>query len=162
MVTYAEGFALENESLGPNGRPTLGAAFEVFRAQWESGERDRELALHLMFLAWYLYLEPSHLTGLDEARNPVGGLAAVFNAAHDWLLPTGADTEDVEALYVVGLAARLCPWALGEASLWTARSEAYRARYRQLVPDGISPAVFQGRGAYGDYFAGQARVAGGY
>lgn len=162
MVISTEGLALENENVGPNGRPTLGAAFEVFRTQWASGERDRELALHLMFLAWYLYLEPSHLTGLDEARTPIEDLAAVFNAAHDWLLPTGAETEDVEALYVAGLAAQLCPWALGETSLWIARSKAYRARYRQLMPNGISPAVFQDRGAYGDYFASQARVAGGY
>lgn len=76
--------------------------------------------------------------------------------------PDAPRVEDVEALYVAGLAARLCPWALGEASLWIARSEAYRDRYRQLMPDGISPAAFQGRGAYGDYLAGQARVAGGY
>jgi hypothetical protein len=162
MAISAHGLALENESVGAKGRPTLGAAFEVFRGQWDSGERDRELALHLMFLAWYLYLEPPHLTGLDEARVPINSLAAVFNAAHDWLLPIGVDTEDVEALYVAGLAARLCPWALGEVSLWTARSEAYRARYRLLAPGGISPAVFEGRGAFGDYFAGQARVAGGY
>ena len=162
MAICAEGLALENENIGPNQRPTLGAAFERFRAQWESGERDRELALHLMFLAWYLYLEPCHLTGLDEAAVSLDDLTAVFNAAHDWLLPTGADTEDVEALYVAGLAARLCPWALGEASLWIARSEAYRVRCRELVPDGISPAVFEGRGAYGDYFASQARVTGGY
>jgi hypothetical protein len=157
-----EGLALEDESVGPHGKPTLGAAFEVFRAQWESGERDRELALHLLFLAWYLCLEPPHLTGLDEASVPAGDLAALCTAAHDWLLPTGADTQDAEALYVAGLAAQLCPWAFGEPSLWIARSEAYRVRYRQLLPDGISPAVFEGRGAYGDYFADQARVAGGY
>jgi hypothetical protein len=162
MAISEDGLALENESVGPHGRPTLGAAFEVFRGQWESGERDRELALHLMFLAWYLNVEPPHLTGLDEARVPIDSLAAVFNAAHDWLLPTGTDTDDVEALYVAGLAARLFPWALGEALLWAAKSEVYRTRYRQLAPSGISPAVFEGRGAYGDYFAGQARVAGGY
>jgi hypothetical protein len=162
MAIGADGLVLENENVGPHGRPTLGAAFDVFRGQWESGERDRELALHLMFLAWYLCVEPSHLTGLDEARISSDSLAAVFNAAHDWLLPTGADTDDVEALYVAGLAARMFPWVLGEESLWTARSEAYRVRYRRLAPDGISPAVFEGRGAYGEYYAGQARVAGGY
>jgi hypothetical protein len=86
----------------------------------------------------------------------------VFQAAHDWLLPRGADSDDVEALYVAGLAAALCPWALGEPSLWEARSEVYRARYRQLLPEGISPAVFEGRGAYGEYFASQARVIGGH
>lgn len=162
MAICAEGLELESQALGPNGKPTLGPAFEAFRAQWDSGERDRELALHLMFLAWYLYVEPPHLTGLDQARIPAGSLAAVFNAAHDWLLPTGADTADAEALYAAGLAAQLCPWALGEPSLWIARSQAYRARYRQLAPQGIAPAVFDGRGAYGEYFASQTRVIGGY
>jgi len=162
MAISAAGMDLEHRNVGPHGAPTLGPAFEVFRGQWESGERDRELALHLLFLAWYLYIEPAHLTGLDEARIPTDSLAAVFHAAHDWLLPTGEDTEDAEALYVAGLAAHLVPWALGDTSLWTARSEAYRVRYRQLAPDGLSPAIFEGRGAYGDYYAGQARVAGGY
>jgi hypothetical protein len=162
MVSYARGLALENASLGPQGRPTLGAALEVFHAQWAAGERDRELALHLMFLAWYLYVEPAHLTGLDEAKISADDLTAVFNAAHDWLLPAGAETDDAEALYVAGLAARLCPWALGEPSHWTARSEVYRVRYRQLLPGGISSTIFEGRGAYGAYFAGQARVVGGY
>lgn len=140
MTICIEGLALENEAIGPNGRPTIGGALDVFRTQWDAGERDRELALHLMFLAWYLSVEPPHLTGLDEVRTPVSSLASVFNAAHDRLLPTGTDTDDVEALYVAGLAAPLCPWVLGETSLWIARSEAYRVRYRQLMPGGISPA----------------------
>lgn len=162
MAISAAGMALENENVGPNGKPTLGAAFEVFHAQWKSGERDRELALHLMFLAWYLFIEPSHLTGLEDGRIPDDSLAAVFNTAHDWLLPTGADTDDIEALYTAGLPARMFPWALGDHSLWTKRSEVYRVRYRQLAPGGISPAVFEGRGAYGEYFADQASVVGGY
>jgi len=162
MVISADGLALENEFVKPNGQPTLGAAFEAFHGQWKSGQRDRELALHLMFLAWYLCIEPPRLTGLDEARISDDSLIAVFNAAHDWLLPHGSDTDDIEVLYVVGLPARMFPWALGDESLWTARSEAYRVRYRQLAPDGISPAVFEGRGAYGTYFADQARVVGGY
>lgn len=60
-------------------------------------------------------------------------------------------------------AAGMFLWPLAdEARLWIARSETYRTRYRQLAPDGIDPAVFDGRGAYGDYFGGQARVVGGY
>jgi hypothetical protein len=162
MAISAEGLALEDLHVGPRGKPTLGPAFELFRTQWQSGERDRELALHLMFLAWYLCIEPPFLTGLDTASNSDGELASMFNAVHDWLLPAGADTHDAEALFVAGLAARLVPWVLGDEPSWTARSEAYRTRYRQLVPDGLSPAVFEGRSAYGEYFAGQARVIGGY
>jgi hypothetical protein len=162
MSISAKAMELENQSIGANGAPTLGAAYEVLREQWESGERDRELALHLMFLAWYLVVEPPHLTGLDETRTPSNSLVGIFNAVHDWLLPTGTDTNDAEALYVVGLPASMFPWVLGDHDLWTARSEAYRIRYRQLAPDGIEPAVFDSRGAYGDYFESHARVVVGY
>jgi hypothetical protein len=34
--------------------------------------------------------------------------------------------------------------------------------YRKLEPEGIRPETFAARGFYGDYFAGQARVKGGY
>ena len=162
MAISAEVMHLENESLGPRGAPTLGAAFELLREAWERGDRDRELALHLMFLAWYLAIEPPHLTGLDEARRSEGELPAMFNEAHDWLLPSGVATQDAEALYAAGLPAHMFAWALGDERLWTIRSDAYRHRYRELAPDGIPPEVFEGRGAYGDYYAGQARVPGGY
>jgi hypothetical protein len=54
------------------------------------------------------------------------------------------------------------PWVLGDERTWSARSESYRARYRQLAPDGIATSVFDGRGAYGDYYGQQAQVPGGY
>src|SRR5687767_6482579 len=62
----AAAMELEKQSLGAQGAPTLGRAYELLRDQWKSGERERELALHLMFLAWYLMMEPPFLTGLDE------------------------------------------------------------------------------------------------
>ena len=64
----------------------------------------------------------------------------------------------------MGLMAHLVPWLLGADGVdeWTARSEAYRRRYRQLMPSGIDPKVFAGRGAYGEYFGGQAAVKDGY
>lgn len=162
MAISETALALENQSLGANGRPMLGRAYEVLRDQWRDGDRDRELALHLMFLAWYLIIEPAHLTGAEPALASSDELATMFNEAHDWLLPAGAESDDVEALYTAGLPAHMFSWALGDDSLWDARSRAYRARYRQLAPAGIDPTVFDGRGAYGEYFARQARVVGGY
>jgi len=35
-------------------------------------------------------------------------------------------------------------------------------RYRSLAPSGLTASDFEGRGAYGDYFAGQVGVRGGY
>jgi len=153
---------LENQSLGANGRPVLGRAYELLRDSWRAGDRDRDLALHLMFLAWYLIIEPAHLTGADPALASSDELVNMFNQAHDWLLPAGAESDDAEALYTAGLAAHMFSWALGDHSVWEARGLSYRVRYRQLAPAGIDPTVFDGRGAYGEYFARQARVVGGY
>ncbi|HEY2749357.1 MAG TPA: hypothetical protein VGL86_32285, partial [Polyangia bacterium] len=61
---------LEQRSIGTRGAPALGDAYQVLREQWRAGDRDREVALHLMFLAWYLNIEPPFLTGLDERRTP--------------------------------------------------------------------------------------------
>jgi hypothetical protein len=115
-----------------------------------------------MFLAWYLSVEPPSLTGLDSTRIAAGELARMFNDVHAVVLARGGDTTDDEALYVVGLMAHLTPWLLGPEDEWSERSRVYRARYRHLSPDGISPTRFAGRGAYGDYFAGQASVKDGY
>jgi hypothetical protein len=71
--------------------------------------------------------------------------------------------DDVECLYVVGLIASLSPWLLGEdVTTWETRSAQFRRRYRALVSDGLPAMYFSKRGAYGDYFAGQVRVQGGF
>jgi hypothetical protein len=152
---------LESRSVGPHGEPTLGDALELAVTEWRSGNRDRELRLHLLFLSWYCNLEPPHLTGLDETRLPSAGLPQlfqdVFASFGDSLL------DDAEALFAVGLMAHLTPWLLGEdVPTWESRSAAFRARYRLLAPGGLSSTIFQGRGAYGDYFAGQVVVPNGY
>ncbi len=153
--------ALELEKFDvTGGKPTLAAAYEILRDAWRSGDRDRELALHLMFLCWYMLIEPPHLTGLDERRVPSSELIAVFNEVHDYMTP--ASQGDAEFLYVVGLMSQLAPWLLGDNDMWEARSSQYRAGYRRLQPNGPDPTVFEGRGAYGEYFAGQARVDDGY
>lgn len=162
---------LENRSLGLHGAPTLGAAYELLLEAWRSGDRDRELALHLFFLAWYLVVEPPHLTGVQGGQ--VGGEPdEILRAIDAHLLPDAESSEDAEALYVIGLAAHMFPWVFcsGDDSRtlpdceqqWIHRGERYRHRYRELRPNGIAPSVFEGRGAFGDYYAGQARVQGGY
>jgi hypothetical protein len=105
-------------------------------------------------------VEPSHITGYREPT-PSDQLGEVFTAVYE----TFADSiiDDAEVLYVVGLMAMLSPWLLGgDLETWEARSRDYRVRYRTLVPDGLNQAYFEGRGAYGDYFAGQVQVAGGF
>ena len=153
--------ALENRSVGSNGEPTLGEALALAIQDWEAGSNDRELRLHLLFLAWYCSLEPPHLTGCDEIVVPSARLPEVFSAVHETFV--GSILDDAEALYVVGLIAQLTPWLLGgDQETWETRSRVYRARYKALVPEGLTPSTFRGRGAYGDYFAGQVQVPDGF
>jgi hypothetical protein len=152
---------LENRSIGAAGEPSLGKALELAIAEWHSGNRDRELRLHLLFLCWYCIVEPPHLTGFDESVTPSTGLPQLFNDVYN----TFADgiMDDVECLYVVGLIAQLTPYLLGgDVTTWEARSMQFRRRYRILLPNGLAPAYFEGRGAYGDYFSGQVIVSGGF
>jgi hypothetical protein len=152
---------LENRNVGRPSEPTLGAALELAVAEWRVGNQDRELRLHLLFLSWYCNLEPAHLTGLSESSKQSAQLPELFLEIYE----TFADgiLEDVECLYVVGLVAQLTPWLLGETvDEWEARSKEFRTRYRTLVPKGLTAAVFEGRGAYGDYFAGHVAIVGGF
>ena len=151
---------LENQGIGEDWQPTLGRALEFAIGEWNAGNREREFRLHLLFLAWYCNLEPSHITGYHEST-PSDQLGELFSAVYE----TFADSilDDAEVLYVVGLMALLTPWLLGgDLETWEARSRDYHVRYRTLVPDGLSPSYFEGRGAYGDYFAGQVQVEGGF
>lgn len=152
---------LENRSVGVEGEATLGLALDLAAAEWRSGNRDRELCLHLLFLSWYCNLEPPHLTGRNQASFPSGDLSRLFHDVYKSL--ESEIVDDVECLYVVGLMAALTPYLLGDdEATWEARSVAFKERYRLLAPKGLTAAHFEGRGAYGDYFAGQVVVPGGF
>ena len=156
-----EALALEQRAVGP-GETTLGAAYGLLVQQWQCGDRDRDLALHLMFLAWYLCAEPPFLTGMDdEARNSIeghsGSLGEIFVEVHDDLhrrMPL-----DPEFNYVVSVMASVCPWACGPppTDSWEEMAVQRRQTYERLVPQGFVAEVFEGRGFYGDYFAHMVR-----
>jgi hypothetical protein len=152
-----EALDLENRAIGKTGEPTLFAAFEILQMHWQAGSRSRELGLHLLFLSWYLMIEPPCLTGFDETRLPSGHLPKLFAEIHDYFGP--AQSEDAELLYVISVMAGLSPpWPPGESATWEHRSNEYLKSYRLLAPHGLMPAVFDGRGAFGDYFGGQLRA----
>jgi hypothetical protein len=156
---------LENRRIGIDGEPTLAAAYEILKEQWRNGDRDRELGLHLMFLAWYGTSEPEYITGFsnswEERRRE---MLPLFGEVHACFEPE--IYKDVEMLYVVGLIAHMDWFMLDDdievAKMWEERSKIYHKQYRALSPSGIDPSVFINRGAYGDCFAGQAQVEGGY
>lgn len=138
----------------------LNEAYKILKNQWKDGERDREVGLHLMFLAWYGTVEPRHLTGFAETTEEKTELNETFNEVHDYFEPQ--ILQDAEMLYVFGLVANMFWYMFENSSEWEKRAVEYQKRYRELMPDGIDPKIFQGRGAYGEYYLWQAKVVNGY
>ena len=151
---------LENRSIGVNGEPMLADAYAILREQWQNGNRDREIGLHLMFLAWYGLIEPRHLTGFSESEELTQELNHTMKEVHEYFEPW--IYRDAEMLYVFGLAAHMFWFMFEDAAVWEKRSLEYQQRYRALAPNGIDPEIFNNRGAYGEYYSGQSKVEGGY
>jgi hypothetical protein len=160
MSLLSEAIELENQHNDPAGKPTLAAAYEFLKRAWDAGDRDRELILHLLFLAWYGLCEPSHITGFVAPEARWREFAEIFHQIHAFVQPS--IEHDLEMLYVVGLMAYLFPHLLGDVTFWKQISSRYRQQYRLLAPNGLDPSIFQNRGAYGAYFAGQVQVSDGY
>jgi hypothetical protein len=130
----------------PDGR-NLGDAYDALRERFDCGHRDRETCLRLMFLAWYACSEPPELTGL-----PDDGTKDVFRAAFEEL--GGELAADPEVLFTTGLMASMFPYCCGSEAEWSAIGDRLTKRY-EAVPAAskLTESVFDGRGAYGKYFA---------
>lgn len=126
--------------------------YRRLKAGWESGSRDRDAALHLLFLAWMHWADPPFVTGMEE--DPHAGELWLAIYTHFG----GEKAKDAEFLHVAGLMAGLCAWGLGDESEWSSRAKRMTAGSLRIQPDGFSPAFFEGRSDYGDYFAHQARA----
>jgi hypothetical protein len=127
--------------------------YRQLRNGWLAGDRDRERALHLLFLAWMHWADPPFVTGmLDDS-----GATELWHKVYAHF--GGEGSADAEFLHVAGLMAQLFPWELGDERAWEAAAERMKVRSLQLRPEGFSPELFEGRGRFGRYFAHQARVA---
>lgn len=160
MTISQEAIDLENRSIGKDGEATLAAAYRILKTQWDGGDQDREIGLHLMFLCWYGMIEPKHITGFEESTEVFNELEATFEKTHAFFEPKIG--EDAEMLWVVGLVAHMHWFMFTNREKWKRIAQEYRKLYRALKPNGIDPEDFDGRGAYGDYFKRQALVADGY
>ena len=126
--------------------------YNRFRNGWIAGDRDRERALQLLFLAWMHLADPPFVTGMSD--DPKAG-----KLWHEIFEHFGGEaSSDSEFLHVAGLMAWLFPWELGDLSEWEGIAQRMGVRSGQLRPESFPPWFFDGRGDYGDYFAGQARA----
>lgn len=126
--------------------------YRRLKADWQGGSRDRENALHLLFLAWMHWADPPFVTGMGDDPDAKDLWCSIF--VHFG----GEGAQDAEFLHVAGLMAELFPWALGDEHNWSLRAGRMKARSLRLNPDGFSSGFFHGRGHYGEYFAHQART----
>jgi len=140
----------EIENRYTNGEPSLGSAYALLRERWADGPRDRETALRLLFLAWYSNAEPPFLTGLPDGDH-FAVVSETFNALG------GAASTDAEVCFVVGLMASLFPCCLGDETEWSNLGHVLWRRAEALAPGTLTAADFEGRGAYGEYFAHMLR-----
>ncbi|ADL02017.1 hypothetical protein [Brevundimonas subvibrioides] len=127
--------------------------YRRLKAAWELGYRNREDALHLLFLAWMHWADPPFVTGMTDDPDAENLWLAIFSYFD------GEDSADAEFLHVAGLMACIFPWGLGDEVEWASRATRMKERSLDLKPDGFSPEDFLGRSDYGDYFAHQARVS---
>ncbi|MES1156564.1 MAG: hypothetical protein ABUL73_02185 [Alphaproteobacteria bacterium] len=127
------------------------AHYAELKAKWLAGERERELALLLMFFAWMHWADPPFVTGMTD--DPMAG--ELWHEAFSHF--GGEASTDAEFLWVSGIMAGLFPWVLGDEMEWEQRGSRLQARAIELQPAGLSVAIFDNRGEYGKYFAHQLR-----
>jgi hypothetical protein len=127
--------------------------YKQLRDGWEAGDRDRERALHLLFLAWMHWADPTFVTGMSEDPCALQLWQDIF--AHFG----GEASSDAEFLHVCGLMAQLTPYVLGDEQAWEAAAERMKLRSIYLRPRGFPPELFEGRSQFGDYFAHQAHAS---
>jgi hypothetical protein len=124
----------------------LQPAFDALLERWQA-RQDRETGLRLLFLAWYATAEPEVNTGLVDLEAPSIATDLVTR-----LEPTLSD--DAEFLLITAHMISVCPWALdGDERRWTRKASSYRDAAQRLGATTLAPETFDGRGAYGAYFA---------
>jgi hypothetical protein len=126
--------------------------YQRLRAGWLAGDRDRERALHLLFLTWWHWAEPDFLTGLSDDPVALGLWQEIFGHFG------GEVSTDAEFLFVASVMTTVTPWAFGNEDAWADAGESMMARSLVIQPGGFGPSAFEGRGEYGDYFAHQSRT----
>jgi ribosomal protein S18 acetylase RimI-like enzyme len=127
--------------------------YDRLRARWLAGDRGRALQLQLMYFAWFHWADPSFATGLSDANEMEA--AVIWRTLFDGF---GAEqSDDAEFLYVAAIMVSIFPPPLAWHEIWDPRVERMRARLAELRPEGFTPADFEGRGDYGDYFANHSK-----
>jgi len=107
--------------------------------------------LHLLFLSWMHWADPPFVTGMSDDPRASDLWHEIFTYFG------GENSSDPEFLAVAGMMAEIFPWALGDEKAWAEIAKRMKSRSLELQSDGFPAQMFEGRGDYGEYFAGQAK-----
>jgi hypothetical protein len=160
MPIPTEVLELENRNLGTDYEATLAEAYKILRSEWDDGNRVREVGLHLMFIAWYGIIEPSHITGFTNSDEEEHELNQILFDVHEYFKEKMQD--DAEMLYAFGLMASMEYYMLEHSEYWEKIGAEYQQLYRALAPNGLDPLIYKNKGAYGEYYEMQSQTPGGY
>lgn len=130
---------------------TLEEEYQDRKAQWRAGERDRELGLQLLFLAWWHWAEPAFLTDMTDDPDADALWHELFSHFE------GERSRDAEFLFVAGVMATIMPHVLGIDERWDARGLRMIERAMTVQATALPLSTFEDRGDYGEYFAHQLR-----
>ncbi len=134
---------------GSDGQP-LPKSYEYLEACLLEKDPGKDVALHFLFVAWYLLVEPPYLTGLNEAEIPSSSIRQSISRIFAYL--DQFIWTDTEAAIVVAHMIYIAPYLFGD------EKNALHVRERILKtveqPDEKQKAnIFGNRGFYGHYFS---------
>ena len=124
--------------------PDLPEQFKVLQAAWKAGERDTELALHLMYTSWYLWEQV-----YDEFTRTLDDRALIVGFQEPYGYLGGHESDNCTLLLTAAHMILLFDYKTG---LSLSDAEACLHRFFKICPDGIPISEFAQRGDFGDYF----------
>lgn len=97
----------------------LSEELTILEKQWSSGKQDVPTARRILFVAWYVAVEPAFITGFDSTPPFV-------MQVRDRLLSVVEESAkaDLESALVLGYMASFAPYAFGSSDQWLLKAQA--------------------------------------
>lgn len=90
----------------------LAAEWNVLADEWTTGKRDVGTARRLLYLVWYVRVEPSFCTGVDTLPNADALWPELVSVVSD------SAEDDFESALVFGYFVWFAPWVFGVGETW--------------------------------------------
>jgi hypothetical protein len=89
----------------------------MFEKEWASGKRDTHLARRILFIAWYVVVEPSFVTGIDSTPY-------VKQIWHELLSVVEKSAQNnLESALIFGYMISFAPYVFGPDDIWLPKAQ---------------------------------------